>query len=516
VWGANAVNGVINIITKPTQDTQGIKVTAGGGTLDSKFASARYGGHLTADTTYRVYGSTEARGASDDPNGAVANDHSHSSRAGLRLDSNLGDDRLSLQGETFNLTSGDRIGVPEITPPYSVTNDVEQHDSGGDVLARWERKLTPNQDISLQSYYDFFTLTLPTVASLQQKSIDVEFEHHIRAGTRNNITWGLDYRNVSATVNSSDIASFEDPSPGQRLSGAFLQDEVALVPDALHLTLGAKLEHETYTGTHFMPNARLLWDVTSSSEAWISASRAVRTPSEAERLATYHLNAVQPPSPFTMNLPVVPVAVVSSYGAENLTAYELGYRTELTPTLSLDAAGYLNRYTNLRASVAGAPTFAMTNGIPYLVLPATLTNNLSARTLGGEIALDWRPFDWWRLQANYSRMRITLDSTDMEGSLDSTPRQMLSLRSSMDVEHTGVDLWLRHTGARNATLQTPHIPEYWSMDASLSWHLPWSLDLAVVGQNLLAERHLEAVSTFVSSEPIDAVRSGYVRLTWTY
>jgi iron complex outermembrane receptor protein len=524
IWGANAVNGVINIIMKSSQDTQGAYVKVGGGTRDKAFADVSYGGRLSAHTTYRVYGDTEKQGESETPDGDPANDRAHTSRAGVRLDMVKDSDRLSLQGEGFNLTTGDRVTEPTLQPPYAVSQDVEQHNSGGHVLGRWDRTISATQNVSLQAYYDFLTLTWPLVAGLQQKAYDLEFEHRIEIGGWNDVTWGLSYRQVSSRASAGDLLAISDTSPAMHLSGGFFQDEIAIVPDALRLTLGAKLEHETYSGMHFMPNARLLWDVTSSTEAWLAVSQAVRTPSQMERYASVAIGPVQltpvpllpPPAP-PFELPVLPVEDLSSIGSERLTAYEAGYRTELTRDLSLDATAYFNRYRDLRTASFGAPVPLLSNGIPYgFILPIQGTNTLAAQELGFEIAANWSPCDWWRLQGSYSRVRIKLEGEDIEGSLASTPRGIASLRSTMDIASTRFDLWLRHVAAREATSYSARIPEYTTMDVALSWPLVHGVRLSVVGKDLLAQRHLEAVSTYVTSQPVAVNRSVLGSLTFRY
>ncbi|MDR3416269.1 MAG: TonB-dependent receptor [Nevskia sp.] len=518
IWGANAVNGVINIITRRAKDTQGAVVTAGGGTLEKEFATVRYGGHVLADTTYRIYGKTEATDASDDAAGQPGNDRSHTSRAGFRVDQEGLSDHLSVQGETFNLTSGDRIGRPLLVPPYAATQPIEQHNSGADLLGRWDKTLSSSQDISLQAYYDFTTITLPPVAITQLKTYDLEFEHRIHAGTRNEITWGLGYRLYGDRLDGSTLASFDPASRYLRIASLFAQDEYQLVPNTLRLTLGTKLEHESYTGLHFLPNARLLWDVNATNEAWLAASHAIRTPSVGERDGTVLLGQVEPPMPPFQPLPAQPVETPGNFGSERLNAYELGYRSQFSNRISLDLAGFFNRYRGLRQSMPDPADAAldMANGVPYIRLPVVTVNGISAETMGLEAALNWKVSDWWRLQGSYSRIRVKLSEVDFEGSLTSSPRSILSVRSSMDLQGTHFDLWLRNVSDRPVTVSTPLIPAYTTLDASVSWRLPYHFDLALVGQNLLQKSHPEFVSAFVSSEPLEVQRSGYLKLTWSY
>jgi iron complex outermembrane receptor protein len=519
VWGANAVNGVVNIITRHTKDTQGAMVTAGGGTLDQGFATLRYGNHAFDDLTYRVYGKAETHAEDETPSGSTAHDGWRDLRSGFRADQDIHDGHLSMQGDVFHLSSGDLVGLPQVTPPYSpISENITQKNSGGDVLTRWDQKLSSLQDISLQAYYDFKALTLPYVADTQEKNLDLEFEHRIHLFQRNEISWGLDYRVTGDRATGSTLTNFTPSSRYGRIASAFVQDEIAVIPDTLRLTLGGKLEHDSYTGSHFMPNGGLLWDVNATNQAWVSVGRAIRTPSFGERASTVVLNEVIPPGAIGNPLPILPVRVPDPVEAEHLLAYELGYRSQLAQTVSLDATAYINRYSHLLTSGApGTPFPVFVNGFPaYLELPVPSSNNLSAREEGFELAADWRVLDNWRLQGSYTFSEFHFDEPDLTGTMDSSPRNIFSLRSSATLVGTQVDLWLRHTGERVATAATPKIDAYTTLDAAFSWHLPYNFDVSLVGKDLLDRRHAEIVSNYISSEPIAIQRSAYLKVTWTY
>ncbi len=530
VWGANAVNGVINIISKHSTDTQGVLVSGGTGTEDHGFATLQYGDHIFSNGSYRIYGKTESHGASDDASGQPGNDRNRSSHAGFRADDQLDDSALSMQGEVYGVATNDRLNVPAVIAPYSATTlDGQQHNSGSNLLVRWDKTLSPDQDISLQSYFDFFTLEIPGYSTNQQKTLDFEFEHRIRAGTRNDITWGLNYRSAGYRDNSGEFITFDPTSRSLRISGAFAQDEFRLTPESLRLTLGAKLEHDTYTGAHFMPNARLLWNVNASNQLWTAVSQAVRTPSVGEHDGRVGVNPVTPPSSTTPpnvcslaqfdHCAIAPVTQPSNLGAERLTAYEVGYRSEFSDAFSLDITGFLHHYTELEISTpdfAGV-SVASSDGNPYLLVPIVLGNGFSARETGVEAAADWRVNDWWRFQSSYSRTWLKYALPDATShAFDASPRTLLSLRSSMDISGTHWDLWLRHVGERVATSSSPFIPEYTTLDSALSWNLPFNFDVSLVGKDLLKDRHPEFVSDGISSQPLTVDRSAYVRITWTY
>jgi iron complex outermembrane receptor protein len=527
VWGANAVNGVINIISKHSAETQGIRISAGTGTQDRGFATLQYGGRLSQDTTYRIYGKTDVRGVSDDEAGQPGNDGYHSSRAGFRADTQTDDSALSAQGEVFGLASGDRLTAPEITAPYSVTSDVQQHNSGGNLLGRWDKTLSRDQDLTLQTYFDFATFSVPGYSVSQQKTFDLEFEHRIHAITRNDITWGISYRASGYRVDGSDLLSFIPSSRILRIAGAFIQDEVRLTPDSLRLTLGAKVEHDTYTGAHFMPDARLLWNVTDSDQLWAAVSKAVRTPSAGEHDGEVrYANSVIPPVATAPPAPcdathlsycaIQITTVPSDTGVERLTSYEIGYRSEFSDTFSFDLAGFIGHYTQLVLPVPGAPQLAVQNGTPYIRVPVPVDNGNSAREMGTELAADWRLNGWWRLESSYSRIWLKHNAADTIGMFDASPRTLLSLRSSMDIVGTRWDLWLRHVGKRLPTQTTGSAPEFTTLDSALSWNLPRNLEVSLVGKDLLNVRHLEFIPDAISSQPLTVKRSAYIKITWVY
>jgi iron complex outermembrane receptor protein len=527
VWGANAVNGVINIISKHSAETQGVRISAGTGTQDQGFATIQYGGRLSQDTTYRVYGKTDVRSASDDESGQPGNDGYHSSRAGFRADTQTDDSTLSAQGEIFGLASGDRLTAPEITAPYSSTSDVRQHNSGGNLLGRWDKTINSDQDLTLQAYFDFTTFSVPDYSVSQQKTFDVEFEHRIHAIARNDITWGASYRALGYRVDGTDLVSFTPSSRILRIAGAFVQDEVRLTPDSLRLTLGGKVEHDTYTGAHFMPDARLLWNVTDSAQLWAAVSKAVRTPSAGEHDGEVHYaNSVIPPfstvPPATCDAAhlsycaIQITTVPSDTGVERLTAYEIGYRSEFADTFSFDLTGFIGHYTQLVLPTPGVPQLAAQSGISYLSVPVPVNNGSSAREMGTELAADWRLNNWWRLESSYSRIWLKHNVADTIGMFDASPRTLLSLRSSMDIAGTRWDLWLRHVGKRLPTQTTGSVPEFTTLDSALSWNLPHGLEVSLVGKDLLNVRHLEFIPDAISSQPLTVQRSAYVKITWVY
>ena len=283
LWGANAVNGVINIITKSAKDTQGVLVQQGFGTDPREYTAMRYGGKLGDDTSYRVYGTYFERANADYANNDDVNDSWQAGQGGFRTDTDVTpDDLLTLQGDYYrNLEA-----VP--TGRDAVTN-------GSNLLSRWTHTVSDESKMSLQLYYDHTYLYDPVPAFVigsttfapagtlidRLDTYDMDFQHRFRLDERNRIVWGIGFRHTRDTLTNSPSLGFYPDDLQSNLYSAFLQDEIMLL-DNLFLTLGSKVEHNSYTGFEYEPNVRLQLNITPHHTVWAAVSRAVRTPSRAE------------------------------------------------------------------------------------------------------------------------------------------------------------------------------------------------------------------------------------------
>ena len=340
LWGANAVNGVINIITKSAKDTQGVYAEAGGGSQPQDFTGVRYGGSLGADSAYRVYGKYFDRGAEVLANGDSASDSWRQGRAGFRMDSDAtAHDRLTLQGDYYDGRENEQTGGIAAV-------------SGANLLGRWTRSVSDESDFSLQSYLDQTHLgdpEAPLMVSGMQFSpagtvyddlttYDVDFQHRFSLGARNRVVWGLGYRYTHDAVIEAPSVGFFPAVLAQNLYSAFVQDELALARN-LSFTLGTKLEHNDYTGFEFEPDARLSWALNSSQALWAAVSRAVRTPSRIDT----DLSEGTPPY-------LVLLKGNPDFTSEALLAYELGYRAQLNSAFTASVSSFYNQYNDLRST----------------------------------------------------------------------------------------------------------------------------------------------------------------------
>jgi iron complex outermembrane receptor protein len=456
LWGANAVNGVINIISKDARDTQGLLVFGGGGTEERNFLGARYGWKIADNVFARVYAKHFERDETVFATGADGADDFFMDRGGFRVDARPSvENHLTLQGDLYSGTRNN--------PTFDDT-DV----AGGNVLARWTQKLANGGDIRLQMYYDRTERDIPQTFAEDRDTFDMDFQYHFPLGRRHDVTCGLGYRISSDDVGNSSAVIFVPDHETQHLFSAFVQDEMQLATDRLRLTLGVKLEHNDFTGVEIQPSARLLWAIDPKQVAWAAISRAVRTPTRLER----DLLIVTPAGSLTGN---------KDFDAESAIAYELGYRTQPSKLLALDIAAFYNSYDKLRSLESSGTAF-------------TIDNKLDGETFGLEVGATVKPADWWILRGAYTYLQVQLeadsDSTDTVtlASEGNDPRNQIYLRSSMDLpHHIDLDCSLRYV----SELSSQDVPDYIAVDLRLAWRPNDHLEFAIVGQNLFDDRHPE-------------------------
>jgi len=456
LWGANAVNGVINITTKSAKETQGLLLLGGGGTELRDFGAFRYGGALASNVFYRVYGKYFDRDSAVLPSGQDATNNWRMGQGGFRLDREDSDlNLLTLQGDVY---SG-RIAQAGLDDTAV---------SGGNVLGRWTHRMSLDSDFKLQFYYDRTHRFVPGTFTEDLDTYDVDFQHRALLGERNDIVWGLGYRLLDDKVGNTPILAFLPAKVTRQVFSAFAQDEIALVKDRLHLTLGTKIEHNDYTGFEFQPSGRLAWNVSQRQTVWGAVSRAVRTPSRIDREFYYPGGP-----PFFY-------AGGTNFVSEELLAYELGYRLQPIQRLSLSLAGFYNDYDNIRS---------VEQPVPHVI-----SNGQKGNSYGAEFTADYRATDWLRLRAGYTELQIHIrpksGSTDAsKGSVESAdPNHQFFLRSSLDLPgHLQLDSGFRYV----SHIANQRIPDYGELDVRLAWNPTPGIELSITGQNLLHNHHAE-------------------------
>lgn len=514
MWGANAVNGVINIITRDAARTQGGLASVGAGSSERSFGSVRYGLRIGDHAHLRVYGRYFDRTALRAPDDTRAVDAWDMSRAGFRLDWKPGTrDDLMVTGDVFDGQTNQRLSpgglLPLVGQPMSVRSEV----TGANVLGRWTRELSSRASFTGQLYFDDVRRD-DVLVGQTHRNLDVDLQHHVAAG-RHAFVWGGGFRRASDILVDSPILGFTPPGRVVRLFSVFAQDEVSVVPDRLRLTLGTKLEHNSFTQWEVQPTARVTWTPHARHTAWAAVSRAVRTPSRAESDVTIR-GLPQ------LGLAPLPVRVDAigdpGFRAEVLTSQEIGYRVVPAPALTLDLTAFANRYDDLRSFEPEAPTPVLTSAGPLLIAPLRFGNNLEGTARGAEGALNWTPWAAWRLAASYGYVDVRL--TDRLGRLDQlalhveddSPRHRWQAQSYLTLPHdVELDLFVFRVGH----LRLQDVPAYTRVDLRAGWRPRESVELSVVAQNLTQARHREFGSVLGES-PSVVPRSVYGQLRWRF
>ena len=521
IWGPNAVNGVINIITKSTKDTQGTYASVRGGSIEQGSGEFRYGGSAGKTLTYRVYAKGFTRGPEyhydhdnfDDWRGA---------QSGFRMDWTGGDrDTFTVQGDIYKQEDGERTSLSTYTPPSTRLVDGNADLSGGNLLARWTRKLSDGNDVQVQAYYDRTNRYEPNLGEVRD-TFDIDAIWRTRWKPRQQLTYGVGARFSEGRF--QEVASGLVFDPAHRLDyllSGFFQDEITLIERKLLVTAGSKVLRTNFTGFDFEPSVRLMWTPSEKHAAWAAFTHAVRTPSRAEH--DFYLSSYLGPGagglPFFARFNANP-----DFATEQLNGYELGYRTLIFKSFFIDFAVYRNHYHDLFSQdLAGPLTIQSTLPFPepvpppvHVLLPAQFRNDLYGLTSGAEIAPEWRPASFWRLRGSYSYLNMNLSKAPgaalggtPQSVEESSPRHQVVAQSSWDIaKSVQADLIYRYVSA----LAAQSAPAYSTADARIAWRLHPRVEFSVVGRNLFQPRHVEYAADPGGSV---AVRRGvYASLAW--
>jgi iron complex outermembrane receptor protein len=509
LWGANAVNGVINIISKSAKDTQGLYVEGGGGSWLQDFGAVRYGGVLNSNIYYRVYGKYFDYGPEVFANGSSAQDSWNRGQGGFRIDSEATADNLfTLQGDLFG-------GNTDTTPAGEGTPQAEGTTGGGDILGRWTHTYSDDSDMQLQLYYDRTHIAAPFEASTtfdvpegsvfdDLDTVDMDFQDRFPLGQYNNVVWGLGYQFTHDYAQSAPLVGFSPNTLDQNLYSGFLQNQIKL-PANISVTIGSKLEHNDYTGFEFEPSIRAQWNFTDNQMVWGAISRSVRMPSR------YDWDLVEPTEGvFAFDY----LRNHSSFMSETVIAYELGYRAQLGKRISGSLTAFFNDYDHLE-SLSDTP-----GGLGGF-LPLYWSNNDRGETWGLEFSADYQVLDWWRLHAGYDLLQenIYAEGEDLNhGFADvSDPEHQVFLRSSMDLPyHIELDAdgrWIDSVHFYDNP-DMGSVPSYFELGLRLAWHVTKNIEISAVGQNLLHDQHAEA--GFPNSSQEQIVRSAYGKITLSF
>ena len=520
LWGANAVNGVINIITKKASETQGVMLVAGGGTQTQAMTTAQYGGTISKDVSYRVFSKYQDNKRFPDLTGQNGMDGWHLLHGGFRVDDSISEkNSLTFQGDIFTGNEGASIvHIFSIDPPVTANTFTITGLSGGNILGRWNHTHSSRSDSTVQVYFDNYTRSGPE-AHETRNTIDFDFNHHLVWGTLQDVVLGAGYRYSSDhTVGTIDQA-FVPADRGLQLFNSFVQDTITLRPDRVLLTLGTKLEHNDFGGFELQPSVRLAWTPSIRHTFWAAVSRANRTPARKDSDLKAGLAAF--PDPGGSSTPVEVIIFGNPrIGSEHVLAYEAGYRAQPNSRISLDVAAFFNVYDHLISTEPDEPVLQPTPAPARIVIPVTFRNRIHGTTSGAEVATNWKITNRWTLSPGYALLKMHLhtdpassDTSSPASFEGSSPRHQAQIRSQVEISH---GLAWNTSAYFVERLPAQLVPSRTQLDTQLSWQYAHGLTFSLVGQNLLQDHHLESLDAISLVNSSLVKRSVYAKITWRF
>ncbi len=515
-WGANAVNGVVNILTKGAKETQGALIRAGGGTLEYVGAGARYGGVLAEEEAwYRVFVSGRVHGDQDDPSGIEGNDAWHQTRAGFRVDWERSESTtITVSGEIYGGQYGQRSIIPTLEDPFATVLANEPSTHGGHFLARWSQRTDEGVEVELQVYLNRDDLRVADMRD-ERTTVDFDFQYRFAPTGRHDILWGANYRFTTDRFHNGFAISFDPSGRSDHLVGAFVQDTISLIENTLVLTIGTKLEHNDYSGLEVQPSARLRWSPNRRYTSWLSFSRAVRTPSRVDHDVRLNLAAFDNGGTTTL----LAFLGNDTFEPEELLSFEWGLRWRGLESVSFELAAFFNTYDNLRGFTALAPTQENVPAPPHTLAASIFDNVMEGDVYGAELSINWQAHERVRLLANYSYSRSTLTNRGITVPLDPEtaegryPRNIASLRVQIDLAPGWeVDL----TTYYSDSAPTLGVPSYVRLDVRVGWTPCENLQLDLIAQNIGHDGDTESVEELRFLQSTEIETSIFLRLTYRW
>nr|WP_320193335.1 TonB-dependent receptor [uncultured Desulfobacter sp.] len=516
IWGSNAVNGVINIITRQANETQGGFVQASAGSVEKNMVAARYGGTMGEDKFWRIYAKHHTIEDFQRLSGEDAGDDWQINQAGFRMDAQISSaDDFTIQGDIYDGHIHQNLYLYSQVSPYMDEFHVKTDISGGNLMGRWTKVISGTSDISVKTSYDAMHRS-EDILNEDRHNVDVEFQHSFGLGLVNDIIWGLRLRHTHDDYSGSKVAVMDPVSTSDLLYSAFIQDEISIFEDKIKLTIGSKFEHNDYTGLEIQPSTRLLWAPDEHHRVWAAVSRATRIPSRVEANGVVYLTGTD-----HAGTPLYTRFVNNEdQTAETLWAWEAGYRFIPQQNLSVDLALFFNDYRNLRIYSLQAPPY-LDDENHVLIQDIALSNMSNARSWGAEISVDLATGSKIKWTLAYSLIFHDYDNDeDFELDFGFTKHQV-SLRGRFDLtKNLTLDAWFRYVGKTNANYifsdtAIYEIDDYLTLDLRIGWQIRPGLEFFLTGQNLLQDSHLEFVQE-AFSYPVEVPRSAYAGLTYKF
>ncbi|WP_221029858.1 TonB-dependent receptor plug domain-containing protein [Actomonas aquatica] len=522
LWGANAMNGFINIVSKPVRETFGTHAALAVGEDQLGMAEVRHGWSLSNRTAARVYAKVQHQEADASTLPFIGIHEWQTALAGTRVEHSVTDDRqLTVIAEWRELDANGESFLPTLVPPYRDSLPEDRHARAGNISLEWQQPLPLwNGGLKFNAGFDHLRDRRDTLSE-ERNTVTADLQAKLYPLPGHELLTGLTYRRTLDHLSSNTIFSFSDPSDTVTFFGAFVQDEFDPIPDRLRLTVGAKLEQNSYSGWEFQPSLRAIWALHPEHRLWAAISKAARTPSRAEHGVDY-FSSVVPANPPYIPLPVAThIRGSEDFSSEYLTAFEVGYRYAPHPRLTLEATYYYNDYTDLRGFYTGTVTPVFAAPVPHFAVDVPTSNDVVGHTKGGEINLTWQAAPSLRFETSYSWMHMNLtDQTNVGDEISgfsvelyelSTPSHTTRAQASWSPHPDwDLDLGWQQVGS----LESGLVPTYDALHVRLAWtpHPAWRIEL--IGRDLLDAQHREYAEIFSREVQPNLSRSLYLRLTF--
>lgn len=482
VWGNNAVNGVINIITRPPEHTQGNLLSSTVSSDGNNQLLLRHGRSTGADSWLRLYAQADKHDNFKNAQGHPTINKGNTQTAGGRWDQTQANgSKVSVQGNLTRSVNNGQLPAPDLAllGTLSSINSVQTIERAN-LLGSLDHKLSLNSDVQVQASLQSQRTTQTQFLENSSNAVDVDVRHRWHPqGSSHDITWGAGFNWYKDSIESVPVVTFDPNKRSLLNTRLFAQHEYSLLPNKLLMTYGARVDHDPYSGAQFAPNARLLWKISDRSSSWLAASRAVRAPSRLEADAGINI--------FSSRGMINPGARI----IEKVTALETGWRSQVRQNLSLDVAAFVHRYDPL----LGLDQYFYEN--PDAVISSTEVNGntlttyrigraTKATTRGFELAADWRITNAWRQQLSYARMDTRFEQPLILTPFGGSPRDLISWRQSIDLNARWMlDLWLRYTSARkDALLPSVDLPARTALDINVRWAVQPDMTISAGAHNL--------------------------------
>lgn len=512
IWGTRAMNGLINVITKKAFTFPHHKAAVGVGNEYRASVYARTGHVISENSAVQVYAKLDRFDDSAGLDGQRLEDSWGIFTGNLRGDFKEDENTLRITANFSSRKADTRVDLPSLSPPFSDPVTGQRENDRAALNLFWERELSKDSQLTLE-FNNVYERRKDFLLDLSAFYTEFEMRHRFKPASAHDFTYGANFRFYTDETKSSETLGFDPANRSLEFYRGFLSDDISLISETLTLTIGSRFEQNNQVGFNLMPTAKLLWNVTDKLSLWTAASYTTGNP--ARVYDDVRLNVSAFPEPTTGLPALVQLIGNNRIRPEKLTAYEIGAWAEPLEKLYASFSTFFFKYKDLVYSSPGEPRLA--GETPFLLIPVTYDNDLSADSFGTEVTADWAVTNWFGFAASYSHLIINArtDANQNVGLVEDNPQNMLSLRSHFTIDPSfEIDAILRHVQVDKASQSA--FNTYTQADLRLGWIASKHWELELIGRNLLDTRHREA-NPLIFNSPISTVqRSVFMRVSYTF